>query len=169
MTSQPSVTRTAIWVQPDAEYFQKDQRIVFEIPGDLHRMIVDEAAPEDKRRAAFKRAYEEFAVPACKMAKAYHGFSVLDAKPFGMEPHDVQEDAEDIIDRTVRGVPKSAVTRASIRDTVFWRISLKTIQRRRLFERFREVKGPMEGFEANNKMPDWAAHEKTVYDNKRDA
>jgi len=109
---------TAIWVQPDAEYFVRPQRIIFEIPGELHREIMNPENTEEERRGFFGRAYREFALPAILDAKKHpmrHGFEVLDRMPEGMEPHDVQEDGADIVERTVKGVPKAAVTKAELR------------------------------------------------------
>lgn len=161
---------TAIWVQPDAEYFERPQRIIFEIPGELHREIMNPENSEEERRGYFGRAYREFALPAILDAKKHpirHGFEVLDRMPEAMEPHDVQEDGADIVERTVKGVPKKAVNKAALRDTVFWRIMVWTRVRRVMFERFREVKGPKDGFEANDELPDWMQHKRLVYDNAK--
>jgi len=159
---------TAIWVYPDTEYFEAEKPLIFEVPGELHRKVTG-TEPEEDRRGYFNRVFAEFATPAINQAKNYKGFEVLDGIPLAMHPYEIQEDPEDIAERTVKGVPKRAVTRAAERDTVFWAVVVKVRQKRRLFERYREVKGPEDGFEANDKMPDWMAHGQKVYDLKKDS
>lgn len=162
---------TAIFVQPDTEYFEKDQPLIFEVPGELHRIAMDTSLPDEERRAAFGRIYTEFGTVAVKHELSHPHpdiFEVLDEHPVAMLPHETQEHPEDISERTVKGVPKSAIERSTARGTVFWKIIVRTKQKRRLYERFREIKGPKDGFEANDEMPEWAAHKQQVYDLKRD-
>jgi hypothetical protein len=162
---------TAIFVMPDTEYFEKDQPLVFEVPGELHRLAMDDALPDEQRRAAFGRIYQEFGMPAVQWEQAHPHldlFEIIDDFPVGMFPHETQENPGDIVERTVKGVPPSAVAKSNERDTTFWKIIVRTIQKRRLYERYREVKGPKDGFEANDEMPEEFAHKQLVYDLKRD-
>lgn len=161
---------TAIWVQPDAEFFERLQRIVFEIPGELHREIMNPDITDEERRGFFGRAYREFALPAILAARKNpmrYGFEVLDRQPLEMGPHDVQEDGGDIVERTLKGVPRATISKAALRDSTFWRISVWVKVRRVMFERFREVKGPKDGFEANDELPEWMAHKQLIYDNSK--
>ena len=78
--------RGLIWVQPDAQYFRKAQGLVFQLPGELHRAIVDPITPE-LGREAFARAYKEFAMPCIRAAMnrpELTPFEVLNEAPFGM-------------------------------------------------------------------------------------
>jgi len=162
---------SAIWVQPDAEFLEKEQPLIFEVPGELHRIAMNTELPEQERRTAFGRIYVEFGTVAIKEAAKHPklaGFEVLDGHPLAMLPHEVQEDPADIVERTMKGISRTTPKRAIGRDTVFWKIVVKVRQQRRLYERFREVKGPKDGFEANDEMPAWGAHKKLVYDLKRD-
>ena len=162
---------TAIWVQPDAEYLEKEQPLIFEVPGELHRKVTNPEIAEEERRQTYLRIFGDFAIPCMKVARDHPklaGFEIIDAAPLAMYPNEIQEDPGDIIERTIKGVPKSAVNRSRQRDTMFWAVVVKARQRKRLFNRFREVKGPKDGFESNDKLPEWMAHKKTVYDNMKD-
>jgi hypothetical protein len=162
---------TAIFVMPDAEYFEKDQPLVFEVPGELHRAAMDTSLPDETRRAAFGRIYQEFGVPAVLQEISHPHrdlFEIIDDHPVAMLPHETQENPGDIVERTVMGVPKSAIDKSTARGTIFWKIIVRTKQKRRLYERYREVKGPKDGFEANDEMPEEFAHKQLVYDLKKD-
>lgn len=162
---------TTIWVQPDAEYLEKEQPLIFEVPGELHRKVTNPEIAEEERRQTYLRIYSEFAIPCMKAARDHPklaGFEILDAAPLAMYPNEIQEDPEDIIERTIKGVPGRVIKRARQRDTAFWAVVVKAKQKKRLFERYREVKGPKDGFEANDLMPAGMGHKKLSYDIKKD-
>ena len=155
--------RGLIWVQPDAQYFRKAQGLVFQLPGELHRAIVDPITPE-LGREAFARAYKEFAMPCIRAAMnrpELTPFEVLNEAPFGMQPHDMQEDPESMHERTVNGVPRPAMTKAQLEDRVFWRIYVWVKAKRTLYEVNHDRRGPKDGFASEDLLRERGINIKT--------
>lgn len=137
-----------IWVQPDAEYLRKPKGLVFQVPGELHRAVVDPITPE-LGREAFARLYKEFALPCIKQAindSRLTDFEVLNEEPFRMEPYTIQEDPEAIHERTVKGLSRPIMTKAQLEDRVFWSIQVWVKEKRKLYEVNHDRRGLNDGF-----------------------
>ncbi len=159
-SSKPMMT--LIQTMPDKEWMEKTVTPVFEIPGEIHRKIMDAQTPMAKRREYAAYVYNKYALPCIEQAASHPklaGFEVLtDEYPTNMRPSDIQEDPEDMIQRTQvsshKDVPREKRIRAMLRDTVFWQIDIRVKQQRLMYEVNLDPKGPADGYEAIEDLPE---------------
>ena len=163
---KPSASRTAIWVHPDPVYMEKKQCLVFEIPVELHNKVMSQLALPETIDEAEKEIFG-YALLCIKKAADHPkltGFEVRGIVPNSCEPHFSQEDAEEMVTRTIDGLDRKEITNAMRRGTVFWRIWVNVVERRRMVNRFREV--PTDGFDSNEDLMSGVEPVPEVYEEK---
>lgn len=156
---------TAIYTRPDPVYMRKPVAIVFEIDGELSRKAENPLLLEETRQKYREIIFRQYAVKAVREAEDHQNLAnwrIIDGVPGSMQKCEIQEDAEDILERTkdaakpiTRAVPKPARIRALERDTAFWEVTVIVEERQKMFSRFRETLGPDQGFERVDMVPEW--------------
>lgn len=154
----------AIFAWPDPVYMPKDVSIVFEVDGELSRKALDLSLPLESRQRYRNIIGKQYCEPAYREAVDHQRLANWEIKkvvPGSMQKCEVQEDAEDILDRTksssrtIKDVPQAARVRALERDTAFWQVTVTVVERQKMYSKNLPELGPAEGFEANELLPEW--------------